>query len=983
MPSKKNKSKAVPESLFPIIGIGASAGGLAAFESFFSNFPTTHPDCAFVLVQHLAPDHTSILSDIIGRYTTMPTVQVEDGMKVQPSHVYIIPPNYDMALINGSLQLLTPLKPHGQRLPIDFFFNSLAQDQGNHAIGVILSGTGSDGTEGLVPIHQNGGIVMAQKTSSAQYDGMPSSAIATGLVDYELSPEEMGPVIVDYITHTLNHLVNTPAVNSDKKNENSLQKIFILLRAQTSHDFSQYKPSTIHRRIERRMSVHQIEDMDNYVQYLQQSPEEVEALFGDLLIGVTNFFRDPDVFAVLEEKIIPQLFEGKVAGDSVRVWSCGCSNGAEPYSIGILIQEYIESLKTPFHVQIFATDIDPQAISLARAGIYPSTIASDISPQRFKRFFNLESDGRYRIHKNIRDMIIFSEQNLIKDPPFSRLDLISCRNLLIYMGSQIQKKIIPLFHYALNPKGILFLGTSEGIGEFENLFSDIDRKAKLYQRTEDIDATKRRLMSNFIPLSSPQHPHYEPLTINAPASVKIPLRELTEQTLLEHLSPTGVLVDSLGDILYVYGHAGMYLEIPNGEPGVSNILQMACEGLKREVTVALHKVSTTGEIIHVPTLHITTNGHYMTASMTVRPVESQDASVQNKLYLIILEETLLPVSATADSSTNNTIPVDKNTNAHIVELQQELIAKDDYIKATHQQLQSSNEELKSTNEEMQSINEELQSTNEELETSKEEMQSLNEELSTVNAELQTKVIDLSQSNNDMNNLLSGTGIATLFVDHQLNILRFTPTASTLINLINSDIGRPVGHIVSNLVDYHSLQSDIQNVLNTLIPKEIKLYTTMGKWFMMRIMPYRTLNNVIEGAVITFVDITEIVDAQELRHFAVVIHDAYDAITVQDMNGKIVAWNPSATRLYGWSETEAQAMNVQDRIPDANKANALKTIIDLSQNKILVPYLTQRLCKDGSIKEVWITATVLINDNGQNYAIATTERLNDTVSKDSV
>jgi two-component system CheB/CheR fusion protein len=433
MPSRKSKSIKMADP-FPIVGIGASAGGLAAFESFFSNFPATHPDCAFILVQHLSPDHQSILSEIVGRYTTMPAVEVEDGMKVHANHVYIIPPNHNMALINGTLQLLAPSEPHGHRLPIDFFFNSLAQDQGNHAIAIVLSGNGSDGTKGILSINNNGGLVIVQKASSAEYDPMPSSAMATGLVDYELSAEDMGEVIVHYISHTLHNLVTTPALDMAKKHENALQKIFILLRAQTSHDFSQYKPSTIHRRIERRMNVQQIEEMGDYVTYLQQSPEEVDALFRDLLIGVTHFFRDLEAFTALEEKIIPALFEGKTAGDSVRIWSCGCSIGAEPYSIGILIQEYIESLKTLFRVQIFATDIDPQAVATARAGLYPSTIASDISPQRLKRFFTVESDGSYRIHKNIRDMIIFSEQDLIKDPPFSKLDLISCRNLLIYMG---------------------------------------------------------------------------------------------------------------------------------------------------------------------------------------------------------------------------------------------------------------------------------------------------------------------------------------------------------------------------------------------------------------------------------------------------------------------------------------------------------------------------------------------------------------------
>ncbi len=490
----------VPAAGFPIVGIGASAGGLAAFEAFFSGMPAdTDPGMAFVLVQHLAPDHKSILTDLIRRYTRMQVFEVEDGMAVQPNCAYIIPPNRDMAFLNGTLQLLEPAAPRGQRLPIDFFFRSLAQDQHERAIGIVLSGTGSDGTLGVRAIKGEGGMVMAQNPASTEYDGMPRSAIATGLVDYELPPAEMPAQLIAYAAHAFGKPPR-PATVPAPKAENALKKIFILLRAQTGHDFSQYKPSTIHRRIERRMAVHQIETMDGYVKYLQQTPAEVDALFRDLLIGVTNFFRDPEAFKALEEQVIPKLFAGKPAGAVIRVWSPGCSTGEEAYSLAILLAERQEAMKQSFKVQVFATDIDSQAIATARAGLYPASIAADLSPERLARFFTAEPDGSaYRIHKGIRDLLVFSEQNVIKDPPFSKLDLISCRNLLIYMGGDLQKKLIPLFHYALNPGGFLFLGTSETVGEFGDLFAALDRKAKLYQRKEDFHGAQRAALGRFLP----------------------------------------------------------------------------------------------------------------------------------------------------------------------------------------------------------------------------------------------------------------------------------------------------------------------------------------------------------------------------------------------------------------------------------------------------------------------------------------------------
>jgi len=876
-----------PHASFPIVGIGASAGGLAAFEAFFSGMPadtdgfgqlTAGPGMAFVLVQHLAPDHKSILTDLIRRYTRMQVFEVEDGMAVRPNCVYIIPPNRDMAFLNGALQLMEPFVPRGQRLPIDFFFRSLAQDQHERAICIVLSGTGSDGTLGVRAIKGEGGMVMAQNPASTEYDGMPRSAIGTGLVDYELPPAEMPAQLIAYAAHAFGKPPRAATAPAPKA-ENALKKIFILLRAQTGHDFSQYKPSTIHRRIERRMAVHQIETMDGYVKCLQQTPVEVDALFRDLLIGVTNFFRDPEAFKALEEQVIPKLFAGKPASAMIRVWAPGCSTGEEAYSLAILLAERQEALKQGFQVQVFATDIDSKAIATARAGLYPANIAADLSSERLARFFAAKPDGSaFRIHKGIRDMMVFSEHNVIKDPPFSKLDLISCRNLLIYMGGDLQKKVIPLFHYALKPGGMLFLGTSETVGEFGDLFVALDRKSKLYQRKEDFRGAQRAALGRFFPPMTAIDVALPRAAGKTADGGKRPLRELTEQALLQQVAPAGALVNEHGDILYLHGRTGMYLEPAPGEAGINNILKMAREGLRRDLITALHKAAGTKEIVRCPGLRVKTNGDFTTVNLTIRPVAPRPAATpEAPLYLVVLEEApALPALSLAEVSLPNGPPShlvssDQSSDpdgfdgltagVRIAALKQELRAKEEYLQTANEELETSNEELKSSNEELQLVNEELQSTNEELETSKEELQSLNEELATVNAELQTKVADLSRANNDMNNLLSGTGIATVFVDHRLRILRFTPTATQIINLILSDTGRPVGHIVSNLVGYDRIVADAQAVLDTLVPKELDVQTTEGRWYTLRILPYRTLDNVIEGAVITFVGCTPHITCQ--------------------------------------------------------------------------------------------------------------------------
>jgi two-component system CheB/CheR fusion protein len=855
-------SKSAPDiPQFPIIGIGASAGGLSAFEEFFSGMPVdSDPGMAFVLVQHLAPDHKSILTELIRRYTRMQVFEVEDGMAVQPNCAYIIPPNHDMALINGSLQLLEPSAPRGQRLPIDFFFRSLAHDQRDRAIGIVLSGTGSDGSMGVRAIKGEGGIVFAQTPETTEFNGMPRNAIATGLVDFILSPPEMPKKLIAYMK-SMDSGAAKMHVSSHTIFEHALSKVFVLLRAQTGHDFSNYKPSTILRRIERRMAVHQIENADAYVKYLQQSSVEIDALFQDMLIGVTSFFRDPAAFKTMEEKVIPKLFAGKSEDGLIRVWLPGCSTGEEAYSLAILLSEYQELIKKHYRIQVFATDIDTRSIATARAGIYPLSIAADVSAERLARFFTVETgNGGYRIHKSLREMLVFSEQNLIKNPPFSKLDLISCRNLMIYLDAKLQKKLIPLFHYALNAGGYLFLGTSETIGEFNDLFVVTDRKARLYQRKPDVLGSRQNDISRVLPsiaMLDANPPHHR-VAQQAPLQ-KHSYQEITEQALLEHILVAAVLVDGKGDIKYIHGRTGVYLEPPPGEQGVSNVLKMAREGLRRELTTALHKSSVSMIPSSGSGLQVNLNGSITELNFCINPIKPHPlTSDQVQLFLIVFEPAY-PAPETAKKPLRKKVSAE---SSEISALKQELQAKEEYLLTANEELETANEELKSANEELQSVNEEMQSTNEELETSKEELQSVNEELTTVNSELQTKLHDLTHANNDMNNLLAGTNIATIFVDQHLRILRFTPSASRIINLITSDMGRSVGHIVSNMIGYSNLIEDTQAVLDTRVSKEIEVMTTDQLWFTLRIQPYRTLENVIEGAVITFIDITEIVKTRE-------------------------------------------------------------------------------------------------------------------------
>jgi two-component system, chemotaxis family, CheB/CheR fusion protein len=988
-----------PHGDFPIVGIGASAGGLAALEAFFSAMPADRdPGMAFVLVQHLAPDHQSVLHELIARRTRMKVVQVEDGMRVERNCVYVIPPNRDMTLSDGQLQLTERDTPRGQRLPIDSFFRSLAQDQQARAICVVLSGTASDGTHGLRMIKGEGGMAMVQDPETTEYRGMPESAIATGLVDFVLPPEEMPRQLMEHARTGFGGASRSegpkaPRAEPSPGSPDALEMLFALIRDQTGHDFSGYKDTTVHRRLQRRMAAQKVDRLEDYLRFLKTSPDEVGALFRDLLIGVTRFFRDPEAFHALADAVSEMIAE-KSPGSVIRVWVPGCSTGEEAYTIAILLREQMETMDRSFRVQVFATDIDPRAIEVARAGVYPASIEPDLPDSGLTRYFVPDGpeETAYRVRENIRDMLVFSEQDVLRDPPFSRLDLISCRNLLIYLSGDLQKQLIPLFHYALRSGGLLFLGTSEGVGEFSELFTPLDRKMSLYRRQE-VSHDYARLASG--PFGRPRKgpPSGQGLTDKPPRAAPIPLRRLTEDALLEETTAVAALVDEDGKILYLHGRTGLYLEPAPGEGGM-NVLRMAREGLRRELAIALHGATTRRERVRRDGLEVKTNGDSVMVDLVVRPVsgrppaiaasemdEGPEGDAGPALFLVILKAVPVPASeGTARSTSGQEGGDDPELEARIAELEAELQASEEYLRATQEAMQSTNEELRTSVEELQSTNEELQSTNEELETSQEELQSLNEELATVNTELETKVSDLSRAQNDMNNLLGGTGIATIFVDQELRIQRFTPTATRLMNLIKADEGRPVGDLASKLGKYGSLARDARRVLETLEPRELEVQADDGRWYLLGIRPYRTLDNVIEGAVITFTEITELKQAQAalqeaegLRRLAVVVRDSHDPIVSLDLEGSIQGWNPAAARVYGWSEAEALEMNYLDLVPENLKAQARSMLEAASGGLDLEPLTTERLTRDGEPVPIWLTATGLVDESGRPYGISATER----------
>ena len=889
---------------FAIVGIGASAGGLEALEHFLEHVPE-RSGMAFVIIQHLDPTHKGVMPELLQRSTSMQVIQVKDRTRVKPDCVYVIPPNKSMSILHGVLHLLDPTAPRGLRLPIDFFFRSLADDRLERSIGVILSGMGTDGTMGLKAIKEKAGVVFVQEPTSAKFDGMPRSAIDAGVADVIAPVEELPARIIAYLKHALT--ITKPSALLEGKAQSALEKIVILLRARTGNDFSLYKKSTVYRRIERRMGIHQIDGITDYVRLLQENPQELELLFKELLIGVTSFFRDQAAWEQLKTEAIPALLAGLPSGRVLRAWVPGCSTGEEAYSLAIIFKEALERMRHAgnFSLQVFATDLDRDAIDRARPGSFPSNITADVSPERLKRFFIKEEQG-YRVGKEIREMVIFATQNVVMDPPFTKLDILSCRNLLIYLAPELQKKLLHLFHYSLNPGGILFLGSAESAGASTNLFSPLEGKSRLYRRLEStLPEEHVAFPASFVPATVIE----EARAVKPAAS----LQSLADQVLLQRYSPAAVLVNNKGDILYISGRTGKYLEPAAGKANW-NIFAMAREGLRHELSGAFQKALRQRDAVTLSNVTVGTNGGVQAVDVTVQALDQPEGL--RGTVMIVIRDVAMPLETKGPDKARRT----SHRSTRLAQMEQELREAHEELQSTREEMQTSQEELKSSNEELQSTNEELQSTNEELTTSKEELQSMNEEMQTVNHELQAKVEELSRASNDMKNLLESTDIATLFLDGNLQVRRFTSQTTKVIKLMARDVGRSITDISSSLI-YPELAGDVQEVLRTLVFAEREVATQDGRWFVVRIMPYRTFENKIDGVVITFTDntIARTLEAklrESLALYQAPFESIGEGVMFQASGGDITFMNAAAGRILGLARDRMQQRSPIDPLSQA-------------------------------------------------------------------
>lgn len=827
---------------FPIVGIGASAGGIKAVEDFFSYIPN-NCGMAFVLIMHLSPDYKSNLAEIIQYKTSMDSTQVNREVKIQPDHIYIIPPNKNLSVINGKLRLGKSKREFGHQSTIDDFMESLALDQKERAVGIILSGTGMDGSMGLRKINEQNGLTLVQEPEEAEYDGMPKSAIETGFIDYVLPVSKMGERLVKFNRQS-KKLKDLPNIETlPLEDSEILKKIFERIGKVTGHDFSNYKHSTIIRRVTRRMQMNQVDSLRDYLDLLNKEKEEVKALFNDLLIRITHFFRDPKAFEELEKKIIPKLFADKKNDKQVRVWVAGCATGEEAYSIAILLNEYRSHLNNPPGFQIFASDIDKKAIDLARSAWYPESIFSELSSARLKRYFIKEENG-YRIRPELREKVLFAEHNILKEPPFSNIDLISCRNLLIYLNRNMQAMVFDLFHFAINPGGYLFLGTSESAEIADKQFSTVNKKYSIYQRRSV--TPKRfhfpRLPSNFTGRSKTSDELYTRIKGKS-------LKELHQQELVKHYAPPSIIVNEDFEVMHVSNQAGHFLQFGEGEPS-HNILDLVEKNLRFQLRSALLQIAKEEYIDQVEKkVNLKINGDYHLYKIRVHVIERPVGFIQ--IDFLKIEKAETPPEKKEVSQGNQPV---------VEQLEEELKRTKEQLQVTIEEYETSNEELRASNEELQSMNEELQSSTEELETSKEELQSMNEELTTVNQELKSKIDELSRVNSDLQNLMAATNIGTIFLDRNLRIKRYTPRATDLFNIIPGDVGREIEHI-TNKINYSKLNQNATQVLDELKIIEQEVYSDDGGCYMMRMRPYRTIDDRIDGVVISFIDITKRKEAE--------------------------------------------------------------------------------------------------------------------------
>jgi len=871
------------------VGIGASAGGLEALEQFFKNMPYDS-GLSFVVVQHLSPDYKSLMVELLSKHTRMKVYRAEDGMTILPNCIYLIPPKKNMTVFHGKLFLTEQDHHHVINLPIDIFLRSLAEDFTDKSIGIILSGTGSDGTLGIRAIKGIGGMVMAQDDSSAKFDGMPKSAIATGLVDYILPADKMPEELLKFVKHPLTS--KGEEKQSISGPESTLGKIMALIRGTTGVDFTYYKPNTIIRRLERRISINQISSYENYVSFLENSEKEINTLYKELLIGVTKFFRDQESFDILIETVIPSLFKSKNKDESVRLWSVGCSTGEEAYSLAILLREHMDKYGQNHEIKIFATDLDKESIEYGSMGFYTESIVADVSAERLKKFF-IKKDKGYQIKESIRKMVIFATHNIIKDPPFSKIDLISCRNMLIYLKPVMQKKVLSLFHFSLNKKGYLFLGSSESLGDLSKSFTIINSKWKIYGYKESY--SNDILGDMLLPvLNSGKTIHTIPDSPEKTGSNNNDIAEGIYQTILEEFIPPSVIVDENFEIVHIYKDVNKYIKLPAGKV-TFDILSLVRKELSTTVSIAVHKALKENKEVVYNDFKLKDEGEINHLNIKVKPLKEKIKS--KRLVFIFFEE--LEKEKVSESNQNEEV-IEYDTIQQIRDLELELKYTKENLQATIEELGTSNEELQATNEELISSNEELQSTNEEL-------QSVNEELYTVNSEYQNKIDVLTQLNNDINNLLKNTNIGTVFLDRNLLIRKFTPAVTSAINILEMDIGRPIHHISHN-TSYENFIEDIENVLRNLVPREVEVQGKKNNWFLMRILPYRTLENAIDGVVITFFDITERkIFEEEIERKSKLLISVLDnspiASTILDKTGKITYANRLAEKVLGIGKQE--------------------------------------------------------------------------------
>ncbi len=865
-------------------GIGASAGGLSALTHLFDSMPADS-GIAFVLVQHLDPNRPSLTAELLARHTRMQVVPVERDMAIDANRVYVIPPNRYLSIEEGALRVRPPAERCAVRMPVDFLLRSLAEDRRERAIGIVLSGTGTDGTLGLKEIRAAGGLTIAQDPATSEHDGMPRSAIDSG-VDHVLPVEGMPEVLLRYVRHP--YAVGAPAPAAPEGAEDHFGDILAVLRTRTKFDFGAYKRATLQRRIQRRMSLRHIEGMPEYLQVLRGDPAELAALRKDLLISVTRFLRDPKGWAVFQKEAVPRLLEKKAPGEVLRAWVPGCATGEEAYTLGMLLIEGMHAAGKSGPIQIFASDVDPDAIEVARAGVYSESIERDVEPERLRRFFAKQERG-YRVSKEVRECVVFAQQNLLADPPFSRLDLVSCRNLLMYLEPAAQNRALTLLHFSLVEGGTLFLGTAETIGDQVDLFEVVSKKWRLFRR---IGPTRHdRVVFPPVGAASGPSPIVAPLPPGVPSAGRFP--SLVQQVLLDRFAPASVVVNRKGEILYFCGPTHEYLAQPTGLPA-NDLLAQARPGLQTKLRGALHRAIRDDAVVAARGVRVRRGAAFHRVEFTIEPLRAPPET-EGLLLVSFRDERVGPEAPGPPTAAEESL---------VHQLENELKAAREDLESTTEEFETSNEELNAANEEVTSVNEELQSTNEELETSKEELQSLNEELNTVNAELEGKVEQLEHVNNDLANLLSSTDIPTVFLDAGFHLRRFTPAATRLFNLLPSDVGRPIPDIALKFSD-PDLLADAQAVLDRLAPATKEVRTSEGRWYMRQVLPYRTQDNRIDGVVVTFSNVAAEVLEDARRNAEAIVDTVWEALAVLDGDMRVRSANRTFYALFHLTPAETE------------------------------------------------------------------------------